>query len=134
MYQVRVEANFAAAHFLKDYHGKCENLHGHNYKVYAHVQGSSLDEGGMLFDFTILKKNLRAICKSLDHTHLNELVDENNVSIFNQNPSAERIATYIFNQLSLAIQKEGGLPLGTTLYALDVFETDTSRARYIPEP
>ena len=61
MYEVRVEADFAAAHFLKDYHGKCENLHGHNYKVYAHVRGDRLDEGGMLLDFTELKSSLRKV-------------------------------------------------------------------------
>ena len=55
MYEVRVEADFAAAHFLRDYHGKCENVHGHNYKVYAHVRGAELDAGGMLFDFAVLK-------------------------------------------------------------------------------
>ena len=65
MYEVRVEADFAAAHFLKDYHGKCENLHGHNYKVYVHVRGEVLDNGGMLMDFSILKKNLREICNTV---------------------------------------------------------------------
>ena len=73
MYEVRVEADFAAAHFLRDYHGKCENLHGHNYKVYAHVRGSNLDEGGMLLDFTQIKKTLRNVCELLDHKNLNDL-------------------------------------------------------------
>ena len=50
MFEVRVTADFAAAHFLQDYNGKCENLHGHNYKVYAHVKGNQLNEGGMLLD------------------------------------------------------------------------------------
>ena len=52
MFEVRVTADFAAAHFLRDYNGKCENLHGHNYKVYAHVKGPELNEGGMLLDFS----------------------------------------------------------------------------------
>ena len=86
MYEVRVEADFAAAHFLRDYHGKCENLHGHNYKVYAHVSGNKLNEGGMLLDFTFLKTALRDVCKELDHTNLNDN------PVFDQNPSAERIA------------------------------------------
>lgn len=133
MFEVRVEADFAAAHFLQDYHGKCENLHGHNYRVFAHVRGTELDEGGMLFDFTILKKSLREICGRLDHTHLNELVNRDGSSAFNQNPSAERIAQWIFNQLQAAIDEKGGLPEGNKLYAVDVFETDTSRARYIAD-
>ena len=73
MFEVRVEADFAAAHFLRDYNGKCENLHGHNYKVYAHVRGNKLDEGGMLLDFSELKKTLRDVCALLDHYNLNEV-------------------------------------------------------------
>ena len=93
MFEVRVQADFSAAHFLKDYNGKCENLHGHNYKVFAHVKGEVLNEGGMLLDFTMLKGALREICGRLDHTNLNDL------EIFMQNPSAERIAKYIFDSL-----------------------------------
>lgn len=128
MYEVRVEADFAAAHFLRDYHGKCENLHGHNYKVYAHVRGETLDAGGMLLDFTQLKAALRGVCKQLDHTNLNDN------SYFQQNPSAERIATYIYNGIvsTLAAQNidVSAKSTGVKLFAVDVFETDTSRARY----
>lgn len=130
MFEVRVEADFAAAHFLRDYNGKCENLHGHNYKVYAHVKGPVLNEGGMLLDFTKLKSALRTICKELDHTNLNDK------PVFDQNPSAERIAMYIYDGIISELKKEG-LDLSyskdkTTpaLFAVDVFETDTSRARY----
>ncbi|MCQ2598033.1 MAG: 6-carboxytetrahydropterin synthase QueD [Treponema sp.] len=130
MYEVRVEADFAAAHFLRDYHGKCENLHGHNYKVYAHVSGSVLNEGGMLLDFSILKDALRQVCKELDHTNLNDN------PIFDQNPSAERIAEYIYNRLLGKLRENHNLDLSANspnaikLYAVDVFETETSRARY----
>ena len=133
MFEVRVEADFAAAHFLKDYNGKCENLHGHNYKVFAHVRGTQLNEGGMLMDFSQLKMALRSVCKELDHTNLNDM------PVFNQNPSAERIAMYIYNRIIELLKKEG-LDLSyseknpdktkTTLFAVDVFETETSRARY----
>jgi len=133
MYEVRVEADFAAAHFLKDYHGKCEALHGHNYKVYAHVKGSKLDKGGMLLDFTILKKSLKDVCNQLDHTNLNDLTDYNNQEVFNQNPSAERIAQWIFQQLEAILKEKKALNKNTKLYAVDVFETDTSRARYIAD-
>ena len=130
MFEVRVTADFAAAHFLRDYNGKCENLHGHNYKVYAHVKGPELNEGGMLLDFTKLKSALRQVCKQLDHTNLNDM------SVFDQNPSAERIAMYIYNGIIENLKKEG-LDLSyqkdkktPALYAVDVFETETSRARY----
>ena len=126
MYEVRVEAYFAAAHFLKDYHGKCENLHGHNYKVYAHVRGDRLDEGGMLLDFTELKGALRKVCGQLDHKNLNDY------DYFLQNPSAERIATYIAENIlnDIPSLKKNDTD-NAYLYAVDVFETDTSRARYI---
>ena len=128
MYEVRVEADFAAAHFLRDYHGKCENLHGHNYKVYAHVRGAELDAGGMLLDFTALKAALRAVCKQLDHTNLNDN------SYFKQNPSAERIARYIYDGIVSELSAQGidvsPHSAGAQLFAVDVFETDTSRARY----
>lgn len=132
MFEVRVTADFAAAHFLKDYNGKCENLHGHNYKVYAHVRGNKLNEGGMLLDFTKLKSALRFVCKNLDHTNLNDF------DYFEQNPSAERIAKYIYEQIIQLLLKDGidisykNQTEDAFLYAIDVFETDTSRARYIP--
>ena len=66
MFEVRVQADFSAAHFLRDYNGKCENLHGHNYKVFAHAKGEKLNEGGMLLDFSKLKKALREVCKKLE--------------------------------------------------------------------
>ncbi len=131
MFEVRVQADFAAAHFLKDYNGKCENLHGHNYKVYAHVRGQNLNEGGMLLDFSKLKGALRTVCKILDHTNLND------IDFFEQNPSAERIAVFIYQNLILELKKSD-LDLSKKsedepyLCAIDVFETDTSRARYIP--
>ena len=130
MFEVRVTADFAAAHFLKDYNGKCENLHGHNYKVYAHVRGSVLNEGGMHMDFSKLKGALRQVCKQLDHTNLNDL------AVFDNNPSAERIAMYIYDGI-VSLLKNEGIDLSYTpgkqeavLFAVDVFETETSRARY----
>ena len=126
MYEICVESEFAAAHFLADFHGKCENLHGHNYRVRAYVRGNELDEGGMLMDFGVLKAALREVCKGLDHVHLND-VKENGISVFKNNPSAERIAFYIFSRL------ENALPLTdkVQLYAVDVFETPKNCARYI---
>lgn len=117
MYEVRVEANFAAAHFLTEFHGKCERLHGHNYRVLAYARGTELDSGGMLVDFGVLKGALREVCARLDHSNLND------VEAFAGNPSAERIAKYIFEAI------RAGCP-EIPLFAVDVFETPTSRARY----
>ncbi|WP_406033866.1 6-carboxytetrahydropterin synthase QueD [Treponema saccharophilum] len=125
MFEVRVNTDFAAAHFLRDYNGKCENLHGHNYKVYAHVRGNALNEGGMLLDFTELKRALKSVCARLDHTNLNDM------EVFDQNPSAERIAKFIFDSIlemiPSLVKTDGDKAF---LQAVDVFETDTNRARY----
>ena len=115
-----MEAHFSAAHYLSDYHGKCERLHGHNYRVFAHARGQELDGGGMLCDFAVLKGALRKVCDSLDHTSLNDL------AFFGGNPSAERIAFYIYGELKTLLPE-------VPIFAIDVFETETSRARFIPD-
>jgi 6-pyruvoyltetrahydropterin/6-carboxytetrahydropterin synthase len=118
MYHIRVEAQFAAAHRIVHYNGKCERLHGHNYKVRVWVSGATLGEGGMLIDFAVVKNALKSlISEKLDHRDLNQIRE------FEDDPSAERIAKYIFEQL------RGVLP-NVPFSAVDVFETDTSMARY----
>ncbi|MEN6491941.1 MAG: 6-carboxytetrahydropterin synthase QueD [Rectinema sp.] len=121
MYYVRVEAEFAAAHRIVHYHGKCERFHGHNYKVRVWVSGKELGEGGMLVDFSIVKAALKKLIdEALDHRDLNGLPE------FEDDPSAERIAKFIYDRL------RGVLP-EVPLSAVDVFETDTSMARYVPD-
>jgi 6-pyruvoyltetrahydropterin/6-carboxytetrahydropterin synthase len=121
MYHIRVEAEFAAAHRIVHYNGKCERFHGHNYKVRVWVSGATLGDGGMLIDFAVVKNALKSlIAEKLDHRDLNEIQE------FEDDPSAERIAKYIFEQLSKALPD---IPLS----AIDVFETGTSMARYIPD-
>lgn len=120
MYRVRVRGDFAAAHYLTRYHGKCENLHGHNYTVWVHAEGSELDEGGMLFDFGDLKKALKKVMNILDHTCLNEIE-----AFSHGNPSAELIAKFIFDE----IQKE--VPL-CPLSMVEVSETENNIASYLP--
>jgi 6-pyruvoyltetrahydropterin/6-carboxytetrahydropterin synthase len=117
MYTIRVEADFAAAHFLTHYHGKCERLHGHNYKVRVYAAGGELDEGGMLLDFGLLKAALRDVLAPLDHSLLNDL------EVFKGDPSAERIARHIYDGLRAALP-------AAPLKAVEVFETDINMARY----
>ncbi len=119
MYLVRVEAGFAAAHFLKHYGGKCERLHGHNYKVRVWAKGQALGEGGMLLDFARLKGALREVLEGLDHGLLND------IAAFDDDPSAERIAEFVFKALAERLPQ-------APLHAVEVFETDTSMARYEP--
>jgi len=122
MYHVRVEEDFSAAHFLSHYNGKCEKLHGHNYRVRTWLRGEELNEGGMLVDFSLLKKMLREVLAVLDHSNLNDL------EIFNNDPSAERIAKFIFEEIQKKLPEEGtGKPF---LWAVDVYENSRSMARY----
>ena len=122
MYYARVEAEFSAAHFLSHYRGKCEKLHGHNYKVRLWAQGDVLDEGGMLVDFSLLKKALKDAIKLLDHSNLNDM------EIFRNDPSAERIARFIYDSVKEKLPDLG--VESSLLHAVDVFETSGSMARY----
>jgi len=119
MFRARVIHTFSAAHRLREYRGDCERLHGHNYRVRAFSRGSRLDASGMLVDFGALKGRLREVCEGLDHSCLNDLPD------FAGSPSAERIARFIYERVS-----DGHPEL--LLSAVEVFETDTSMARYEP--
>jgi 6-pyruvoyltetrahydropterin/6-carboxytetrahydropterin synthase len=118
MYTVRIEDTFAAAHYLTRYHGKCENLHGHNYRVRVYVTGEELDEGGMLLDFGVLKKTVKGILNTLDHGLLNDLP-----YFSNGDPSAERIARFIYEETEKALPDAG-------LNRVEVFETDINMAAY----
>ena len=122
MYTARVEDEFSAAHYLSHYHGKCEKLHGHNYRVRLFARGEELDEGGMLVDFSILKKALKKALALLDHSNLNDH------EIFQNDPSAERIARYVYNETRKQLQ-ELGID-NKLLWAVEVFENPRSMARY----
>ena len=120
MFEICVEHTFAAGHALRDYHGKREDVHGHNYRVQVGMEGAELDENGLLYDFTELKDRLRAASEYLDHKFINDL------NPFDQiNPSAENIAKFICDE----IQKD--LKTGSVAY-VRVWETDTACAVYRP--
>ena len=122
MYTARIEGEFAAAHFLSHYRGKCENLHGHNYRVRVWVRGEGLDEGGMVADFGLLKQCLKCALEPLDHHNLNDM------AVFADDPSAERIARYVFEQVERKLPDFSVDP--GLLWAVDVFETPINMARY----
>ena len=126
MFEVSVEAGFAAAHQLRNYRGKCENLHGHNYKVRVTVQGQDLNSIGLLADFTQLKAALREIAERLDHRYLNELEPFTLI-----NPSAENVAKYICDELQVALGA-GSTEVPVRVAEVKVWETDTSTATYRP--
>ena len=116
MYSSRVEGTFSSAHNLRGYKGKCEDLHGHNWRVEICVKSKELDNIGMVLDFKYLKKELSVVLEKMDHTYLNKL------SFFKRlNPTSENIAKYIYNALKTPI------PL---LKSVTVWENSTSSASY----
>ena len=120
MYKITVMDTFSSAHRLKNYRGKCENLHGHNWKVEVTLSGRALDKSGILFDFTVLKKILKNIIFRLDHANLNE------ISYFKKfNPTSENIAKYIFDKLQLQVTR-----FKLEIAEVAVWESDTSKAVY----
>ena len=95
MYELKTITQFGAAHQLRNYHGQCEHLHGHNWKIEVFVKGENLDDNGLLVDFKIIKDKTKEIIKRLDHKFLNDLECFSEI-----NPSSENIAKYIFNEIS----------------------------------
>jgi 6-pyruvoyltetrahydropterin/6-carboxytetrahydropterin synthase len=124
VYEVFVDETFAAAHNLRNYKGKCENLHGHNYKVRVTLAGPELDASGLLYDFVHLKQVIQNVIRSLDHRYLNELKPFDVL-----NPSAENIARHIYDEAAKQLRSA---PNGTGISSITVWETDTSAATYRP--
>jgi 6-pyruvoyltetrahydropterin/6-carboxytetrahydropterin synthase len=122
MFQVSVEETFSSGHALRGYKGKCENPHGHNYRVQVTLEGPKLDNIGLLIDFTQLKHVLREIIKRLDHQFLNDLEPFKAV-----NPSAENMAKYFYEEITSQLTD---LPDGALLKDVVIWETDTAMAKY----
>lgn len=124
MYQVSVEETFSAGHALRGYRGKCENPHGHNYRIRVTVEGPQLDSIGLLCDFTQLKHVLRDVIGGLDHQFINDLE-----AFRTLNPSAENLAKYFYDEVTRQVTE---LPAGTRVTDVVVWETDTASAQYRP--
>ena len=122
MFEISVEYGFAAGHALRGYKGKCENVHGHNYKIRVTVSGEQLDSSGLLMDFVELRKAIKELTERLDHRFLNDLTP------FDQlNPTAENLAKYLFDELDPQVRAHG-----PHVQAVTVWETDTTSATYLP--
>jgi len=123
MFEVRVEATFSSGHYLRNYRGKCENPHGHNYKILVTLIGKELDASGLLLDFKLLKQVMRPVVEYLDHQMINELVPFDTV-----NPSAENLAKYFYDETNKQLFEMSGGRVRVKESTL--FETDTSMATY----
>lgn len=123
MFEVTVEETFAAGHFLRNYKGKCENPHGHNYKVLVTLQGRELDKAGLLLDFKDLKVVMKAVVERLDHQMINDIKPFDEV-----NPSAENLARYFYQETNAKLKSvtDGRV----CVKMVTMFETDTTNATY----
>jgi len=120
MYEIEITTNFSAAHRLRDYNGKCERLHGHNYKVIVSARANSLGPGGMVIDFGVLKTAANKVVERLDHTYLNDVEPFDRLE-----PSAENIAAHLFQEVSKQLNEKANM-----LYSVSIWESDTSRATF----
>ena len=123
MFEVTIEETFAAGHALRNYRGKCENVHGHNYRCQVTVVGTDLDSVGLLVDFVELKKVVHSVLDRMDHQWLNEFPPFDVL-----NPSAENMAKYIYDEVSEGLKTRGGVKVGS----IRLWETDTASAVYRP--
>lgn len=123
MYEVTVESGFSSGHFLRNYRGKCENPHGHNYKVRVTLAGLELDEAGLLLDFKLLKHVMRPVIDRIDHQMLNDLEPFTRI-----NPSAENLARFFYEETSAQLieMTQGRVHVKDCT----IWETDTTTATY----
>jgi 6-pyruvoyltetrahydropterin/6-carboxytetrahydropterin synthase len=123
MFEVTVEAGFSSGHYLRNYRGKCENPHGHNYRVFVTLIGKELDQAGLLLDFKLLKQVMRPVVDRLDHQMINDLEPFTVV-----NPSAENLARYFYEETAKQLEE---MTAGRVrIKDCTLYETDTSFARY----
>jgi 6-pyruvoyltetrahydropterin/6-carboxytetrahydropterin synthase len=122
MFEVSVDHSFAAGHALRDYKGKCENVHGHNYRVRVTLAGENLDASGLLVDFADLRAAIQDVAQRLDHRYLNDLAPFDSL-----NPSAENLAKYFFDEIQGRIGNRG-----VRVEEVTVWETELTSATYRP--
>jgi len=124
VYELVVKGAFSAAHALRNYHGKCEALHGHNFKVEVYVRSEGLGPGGMALDFAVIKRELRAALEGVDHRYLNDLP-----YFRDKEPSSENLARMIFEEMQRRLEGKG-----VEVYKVTVWESERAGASYLREP
>ena len=123
MYQISIEQDFDAAHFLRGYRGKCEALHGHRFRVVVAIKSPVLNDIDIAYDFAELKQHLRDILSRFDHTCLNDIPPFDNI-----NPSSENIASTIYNGLQPKLAEEP-----VALACVEVWESPQTSVVYSPD-
>lgn len=122
MYRLKVKDYFSSAHFLRNYEGACENLHGHNWTVELVVEGEKLNEIEILIDFKDLKRILKEILEELDHRLINE-----HPYFQQRNPSSENLARFIFEKAKEKLKAYANVKVKE----VSVFETEKASATYL---
>ncbi|HYL11437.1 MAG TPA: 6-carboxytetrahydropterin synthase QueD [Terriglobales bacterium] len=123
MFEVTVEESFSAGHYLRNYKGKCENPHGHNYKVRVTLAGQELDKAGLLLDFKDLRDVMKHVIDRLDHQMMNDLEPFKAV-----NPSAENLAKYFYDETNSKLRGESNGRVRVKV--VTIWETDETTATY----
>src|ERR1700678_1560208 len=123
MFEVTVDDTFAAGHYLRNYKGKCENPHGHNYKIRVTLAGTELDKAGLLLDFKDLREVMKHVIERLDHQMINEIEPFTVI-----NPSAENLAKYFYDESNTRLKSVTNGRV--RVKDVTVFETDTTTAKY----
>jgi 6-pyruvoyltetrahydropterin/6-carboxytetrahydropterin synthase len=123
MYQISIEQHFDAAHFLRGYQGKCEALHGHRFRVVVKIRASQVDDIGIAYDFTLLKRHLAGILARFDHTCLNDVPPFTEI-----NPSSENIAVIIYGELQPRLDEAP-----VAIADVEVWESPQSGVSYHPD-
>lgn len=119
MFELIVETDFAAAHSLRGYQGKCESLHGHNWKVQVVLSSERLDDLGMVLDFKDVKATVEGVLEAFDHKNLNDLTCFKEI-----NPTTENVSRALYNELSQR------LPDGVSVRKVTTWESDHCGASY----
>lgn len=120
MYELTIESQFAAAHQLRGYKGKCEDMHGHNWRVQVTVSSAYLNEIGLAIDFHELRDISNEVIMSLDHSYLNQIFPFTEI-----NPSSENIAKWLYDSISKKIEEKG-----VSCTSVTVWESETASATY----
>jgi 6-pyruvoyltetrahydropterin/6-carboxytetrahydropterin synthase len=123
MFEVTVEDTFAAGHYLRNYKGKCENPHGHNYRVRITLAGKELDKAGLLLDFKDLREVMKHVIDRLDHQMINDLEPFTSL-----NPSAENLARYFYEQTNGKLRDDTAGRV--QVKDVTIWETDETTATY----
>ena len=121
MFVVTVQAHYDSAHFLRNYHGKCERLHGHRYVVELALTAETLDDSGIAYDFVEVKRHLRELANELDHNNINELPPFDVIE-----PSAENQARFFYDEIKRRLPE----PMSEAVFYVKVWETPTQYAMY----